>query len=440
MIVRPPKRIRKSPVGLLRRDGKVMGEWGVTSIADAPKDATIYAQSHRDCFDLVRDGEGRARFWKKRYVAYEFDGRSVYSARDVLATLEPEEALQTLRDWRDWAEEFGANVTSLTATTRSIWRASLPASLLIVSGRFPVPADNFHIGGRQEVRPNTYESGTLWDIKSAYTATMKELWVGARYRRYADRKIPDGGVGFARGVVHVRQGTPWGLIPARTERGTMVFPAHGTVEGWWDLQELRTARELGARVRIDEAWIARGIRLPWNRWARMIESGYELPGKASRLVKVMANSLWGTFAVTGRGAWVHYENGKPVTILDEREVTAPCRALSAHIAAHMRSRLLREVLHFNGDNVFAAHTDGVILGPRSHPYLRVGSEPGDWVIKDTAKNIVVLTPTAYSYVDTNDKQRYVLAGTPPQFRERVFSAMLRKESGGRNRTKLVGGM
>jgi hypothetical protein len=433
MIVRPPKRIKKTQMGILLRDGRVMGEWGITSIEDAPKLSTIYAHSHRDCFDLVRDGIGRARYWKKRYVAYEFDGRAIYSARDVMATLEPEEALQTLRDWRDWAEEFGANVTSLTGTTRSIWRASLPASLLIVSGRFPVPAENFHIGGRQEARPDVYEKGTLWDIRSAYTATMKELWVGARYRRYTDRKMPSEGVGFARATVHVRRGTPWGLIPDRSERGTMVFPSFGTVEGWFDLQELRTAKNLGARVRIDEAWIARGIRLPWNRWAKMMESGYELPGKVPRLIKVMANSLWGTFAVTGRGAWVYYERGRPVTVLDEREVTAPCRALSAHIAAHMRSRLLSEVLHFNGDAVIAAHTDGVLLSERGHPVLRVGTEPGEWSIKDHAKNMVVLSPTAYSYEDHDGRTRYVLAGTPPQFREKVFRAMLGKERTGQSK-------
>lgn len=425
MIVRPPKRIRKSQVGIMLRDGKVMGEWGISSIADSPKDAILYAQSHRDSFDLVRDGYGRARFWKKRYVAYEFDGRAVYSARDVLATLEPEEALQTLRDWRDWAEGLGANVTSLTATTRSIWRASLPASLLIVSGRFPVPADNFHIGGRQEATPGVYGGGTLWDIKSAYTATMKELWVGARYRPYKERRVPRGGIGFARGIVHLPD-SHWGLIPARNSYGTMSFPSRGSVEGWWDLQELRTAESLGARIILAEAWIGRGIRLPWYRWARMIESGYELPGKASRLVKVMANSLWGTFAVTGRGAWVHYEGRRAITTLDEKEVTAPCRALSAHIAAHMRSRLLSEVLHFNEKAVYAAHTDGVLLGSGGHPMFRVGMDAGEWQIKDSAKKVVVLTPTAYAYENADGKARYVLAGTPPNLRESVFRAMLRR--------------
>jgi hypothetical protein len=425
-------------MGIMLRDGRVMGEWGITSISDAPKESIIYAHSHRDSFDLVRDGIGRARFWKKRYVAYEFEGKQIYSARDVMASLEPDEALQVLRDWRDWAEDLGANVTSLTATTRSIWRASLPASLLIVSGRFPVPSENLHIGGRQEATPGVHESGTLWDIKSAYTATMKELWVGARYRHYTDRVIPRGGVGFARGIVHVKKGNPWGLIPSTNDRGTMVFPSHGSLDGWWDLQELRAAVEFGARVIIAEAWIARGIRLPWGRWARSIESGYSLPGKAPRLVKVMANSLWGTFAVTGRGAWVHYDRGKPVTTLDDKEVTAPCRALSAHIAAHMRSRMLREVLHFNGEGVIAAHTDGVILAPSHHPMARVGTDMGEWAIRDNARKITVISPTAYSYEDFNGRERFVLAGTPPQFRERVFRAMLRNATGRQQgRTKLV---
>lgn len=437
MIIRPPKRILKKRMGIVAR-GHVFGEWGFTKIADAPKDAILYALSHREVWKMIRAGNGRARFWKKRYVAYEIEGRTVYSARDILGDLEPDEALATIMDWRDWAENFGANVTSVTGTSRSIWRASLPSSLLLVSGRFPVPSEEFAIGGRQEAQPAIYQAAQLWDIRSAYVSTMRELWVGARYRRYPhELTIPADGVGFARATVRLPRNLYWGMVPARNERGTMYFPTKGEVEGFFDLHELRTARLLGARVQLHEAWIGRGLRLPWKRWANLIETGYTLQGKAPRLVKMMANSLWGTFAVTGRGAWIHYQDGKPITELDARDAVAPCRALSAHISAWMRSRLLLEALHFNGHGVFGAHTDGVILAPNGSPVQRIGEKIGDWNSKGSVTNLVVLTPTVYSYLDETEKRRYVVAGTPAPYRERVFKAMIRRRGDG-SASQLVG--
>lgn len=437
MIIRPPKRIIPKRMGIVAR-GHVYGEWGFTTVADAPKDAILYALSHREVWAMIRAGKGRARFWKKRYVAYEIEGRTVYSARDILGDMEPDEALATVVDWRNWAESFGANVTSVTGTSRSIWRASLPASLLIVSGRFPVPVDTFPIGGRQEAQANVYQEARLWDIRSAYVSTMRELWVGARYRHYPhERTIPVDGVGFTRATVTLPLGLFWGLVPAKTARGTMYFPRQGPIEGLFDLHELRTAKLLGARVHLHEAWIARGLRLPWRRWSDLISTGYDLDGKAPRLVKMMANSLWGTFAVTGRGAWVHYVDGKPVTVLDDRDAVAPCRALSAHISAHMRSRLLIEALHFNAYGVYGAHTDGVILAPNGSPVRRVGANIGEWGSKGAVTDLVVLTPTVYSYRDANEKRRYVVAGTPAPYRARIFRAMLQRR-GDEAATKLVG--
>lgn len=438
MIVKPPKRLRKSQIGLFTSNGTVLGEWGRSDISEAPKDAVIYAHSHSSAFSAVREGWGEARYWKKRYVSYRFDGRTVNSCRDVLATLPEEEALDSLREWKRWAEDLGANVGSITGTSRSIWRASLPAKLLIVSGRMPVPMDGIHIGGRQEGEPGIYEYAALWDIRSAYVSTMRDLWIGARYRRYSRHSLrSNGGVGFARATVTLPRGAPFGIIPSHTSAGHMVFPRSGVIEGLFDLQELRAANTLLAKIDIHEAWIARGLRLPWHRWAANIESGYDLPGKASRLVKLMANSLWGTFAVTGRGAWIKYHRGRSVTTLDERETVAPCKPLAAHVSAHMRSRLLMEVLHFSGSDVVAAHTDGVLLHPSRQPTHRIGDGIGEWGVRDIGADVVLLAPTAYSYRREDGKRRYVLAGTPPQFAEKMFRHMVKRYDA-RNDSKLVG--
>jgi len=202
------------------------------------------------------------------------------------------------------------------------------------------------------------------------------------------------------------------------------------VEGVYDFNELRVAFDIGLHVYITEAWIGRGVRFPWAKWASVIGEGRELPGIAGRIVKASANSLWGSFAIGGEGKWIRYVEGRQVL-----EPTPPVykrknsEVLAAHIASHIRGRLFLEALYFNRDSVLAAHTDGCIFAPGSHPVSPViRPSLGNWGLRKEMTDLVVIGPASYSYINGSGERRYSLPGTPPEHREKVFRQLLRGKS------------
>lgn len=432
MIAEPIKRLTPRGVGIVTAAGLVIGDAGYYPLSATPKHTVLYAHSHRAMWNLVRQGKGKARFWRNRYTKYHIGGQPINSARDLFAGMEPEEAYESLRAVRDWVELSGANMSSLGGTANSLWRASLQSRIIVASGRTPVPSEHLALGGRQEAFPDVYEDAALWDMRAAYVSAMKDLFVGARYRRYTraggfELRTPSA-VGFARATVTRPYGKrrSWGFLPVKNTMGRTVFPREREVEGMFDLQELRAAHKLGCNVVMHEAWIAHGLRLPWRRWAEMIEEGRALPGNAGVMVKAISNTLWGTFATRGKGTWVHYENGRPVSVPDVREFNSPARAVAAHVASYLRARLLLEALYLNDAAAVSAHTDGVILLPGGHPIRRVGDDIGDWSMTTSVRNLTLLSPSMYSYLDSAGDKKYVIAGTPKQYRAKVFSQMIRR--------------
>lgn len=416
---------------------RVIGTWGSGTLNQVPPGSVLYAHSHRAAWKEIRAARGRARFWKKRYVAYEIEGFRVNSLRDALSNLDPDSAFDSLANWAEWVEGNGANLSSLTSTSWSIWKRSLSRRMLLASNALPMPKDDLIIGGRQEAKAGVYDEAELWDINGAYQSAMRSMLVGARYRHVTGRPIRMENstwkdcVGFARAHVYLtRNKGSFGPLPC-ADNGRVGFPSKGSVDGIYDLEELRVARECGATVLVFEAWIGRGLRLPWRKWSDIISTGRDLPGIAGKLVKTMSNSLWGGFSVSGRGAWVDYFTGTVRVIYDERETIAPCRALSAHISAHVRSRLYRDALHFwsAGPFCISAHTDGAIFQTPAYPSGDLGSGLGEWRRKARMKNLVLVNAQAYRYSDVDSGEtRYVVAGAPPEFAPRVFSAILRKHA------------
>lgn len=433
MIITSNKRLNLKPVGIVISTGMVIGEWGTTSISDSPVNASLYAYSHDAVWALIVAGRGRAKYWRKRYVAYEIDGRAIKSAKDILSTLSPHEALEYLKLWRDWVWDNGANVSSLTGTSSSLWRGTLPSGskIMVASGRLPAPTKELFLGGRQEVQRGVYEHGTLWDIRGAYPAAMGEIAIAAKYRRIPVEKLVKSVhdvsfVGFARARVAVTK-TYWGPLPKR-EKGHTKFPIDDMVEGVFDFEELRVAHTIGLHIFISEAWIGRGIRFPWRKWSAVVSEGRELPSIAGRLVKASSNSLWGSFAINGEGRWVRYVGNRQVM-----EKTRPpykrrnSEVLSAHIASHIRSRLFLESLYFNRESVISAHTDGCIFAPGAHPVTTTERKGlGNWQERKSLSELIVLGPASYSYINQLGERRYSLPGTPPQHREKVFRHLLRQ--------------
>src|ERR1043166_7149341 len=125
MIITSSKRLYTRQVGIVLGTGQVIGEWGISSIQASPSNAMLFAYSHDDIWKLIVAERGRAKYWRKRFVAYEIDGRAIKSAKEIFSETEPFEALEYLKIWRDWAWDNRANISSFTGTANSLWKGTL---------------------------------------------------------------------------------------------------------------------------------------------------------------------------------------------------------------------------------------------------------------------------------------------------------------------------
>lgn len=431
MIITGNSLLRLSPVGVVRGE-TVYGDWGTCHLSDAPKGAVLFALDHDSVFEVIRRGNGRAKYWRKRYVAYEIYGRTIKNAKDIFTNASPEEAVAALVEFRNFLWENNANLSSLSGSANSLWRGTLSEGqkLMVASGRLPMPVDRLFLGGRQDATRGVYEEASLWDISGAYVSVMRDLMTGAHYREvpktYVKATTRDLSlVGFAHARVAVKK-SHWGPLPIRTKRG-VTFPRSGNVEGVYDFTELLAAHRIGLSVSIERAWIGRGLRFPWRKWARTVEEGRALSPIASRLVKASANSLWGSFAISGSGKWISYpDGGKMLVELTPVAYTRKnSQILSAHVASTLRARLYLEALHFNHEHVVACHTDGAIFLPGAHPlYRENGNGLGSWSERKKLNDLTLLSASVYRYVNEAGEERYSMPGTPTPYRKQAFRHLI----------------
>lgn len=441
MIITGNSLLKLSPVGVVQGE-VVYGDWGKCHLADTPKGAILFALDHDSIFEVIRRGNGRAKYWRKRYVAYEIYGRTIKNAKDIFANVGPDEAIAALIEFRNFLWENNANLSSLAGSANSLWRGTLAEGqkLMVASGRLPMPVDKLFLGGRQESTRGVYDEATLWDISGAYVSVMRNIMTGAHYREvagtYARANAHDLSlVGFAHATVAVKK-SHWGPLPVRT-KGKVGFPRSGMVEGVYDFAELLAAHHIGLRIHIHRSWIGRGIRFPWRKWANTVEEGRQLSPVTARLVKASANSLWGSFAIGGQGKWISFPNGGKMFV--ELTPVAYSRKnsqiLSAHIASTLRARLYLEALHFNSEHVVACHTDGAIFLPGAHPlHSANGHTLGNWSEKKRLRDLTLISPSVYRYVNDVGEERYSMPGTPPAFRKQAFRHLITPHE---TETKLV---
>src|SRR6202451_3391195 len=443
MKVCPINRFTDSPVSLClpgHRSMVVMTENGSHSYRgadacyqalDALADHVVYVTgSPSNVRHTTGAGYWEGRTWRGKTVRMNLDGTatSVISLRGTLDSART--PFNDLMIGIQWLRERNVGPASLSQMGWSLWRSTLTRSLKIWSP--PAVGRSALYGGRQEVRePNrTYRHMVAADITAAYPHSMACRPYPLGLRLVSSSTVLDpSAAGIVRGRVSVPDDMPYGPLPMRLGPDMIQF-GRGVWRGTWSWAEAAAAVALGVDLRIDKCWAPTNELDLFGDWWTLVQEGRELPGAAGKLVKGVANSLWGLFGMRGddRGTvrWMDGAGLQPVRV--NLAASNLPHAGGAHLAAEtssrVRVRILSESLYGRSQSPVHIDTDGVIVRRRND--LTLGDQPGEWRIKQPMRKVEVKAPQVYRYECgkgcgvVHPAWHYVAAGVPPEMAPGVF--------------------
>lgn len=273
-------------------------------------------------------------------------------------------------------------------------------------------------GGRCEVYRRYGEGVLLLDIKDAYPSCYDTVVPVGRLE-----PIPadlDRGV-LAYAKVSVPTSLWIGPLPVKRKNG-IIFPV-GTIEGWWDIRELRFAHDLGCDMEIqmeyggEEAPILKAFG---ETICMLRDQGNEDWGK---IWKMMGVRLAGKFGeIRSRAEYRHISQIKDLSgwaVIDHDEVyfesqvtregsSAPFvkPAINMRVRSEARIRHLQLLLRVGPEHAFYGDTDSV----DTDTPLETGDNPGDLQVVDYALRAYFVKPKFYGYVDSNLQVQQHTAG------------------------------
>lgn len=325
-------------------------------------------------------------------------------------------AWDTVREWVGWLRSCGVEPQAMSTVAQRMWTTTLHAPLTLRAPRDldPQPAV---FGSRQQAAV-TGSLPDCWyqDLAAAYPSALASLPVATVWRD-GPRLDLDRDDGLARVTLTLPDdGSPWGSLPTRTEKGMCEWPADGRqVTGLWALDDLRVAVSAGARIdRVDHVWEARATRHVWAEWWRRALAGRAL---LNPLVKLTLNRLWSAFCGRPR-------RGKRIP-LDEyasrthhRWVDDPDRAtpralatqawLSALCSARVRARLWWEAIE--PGKAWYVDTDAAVTG-EDDPLSPHGSEAGCWRVQRHMTRVEIAGPQCLRWQQGwGDRWHYAVSG------------------------------
>jgi len=301
-----------------------------------------------------------------------------------------------------WLRGYGVPAASISSMAWKLLRSSL-------NGMVPVYFDpelsrRAFFGGRQEIRsPGITKDAKLYDLSAAYPSAMASRPVALSLRKVSNATVIDPDqAGMAEVRVSVPKELAYPPLPVRLSAQAIQFQT-GTIEGVYTWVELDAARKLGCDVEILNNYAPGRTADLFSTWWDMAQTGRELPGAAAQLAKAIANSTWGQFAMQGDDraevSWCDDRGNEPFeTSLDARPMPhIYTLGLAAEITGRVRAQTLLEGIYGSGGNPEHVDTDGVILPFNARPPKNLGSNFGQWRLKEEMQVVQILAPQFYRY-------------------------------------------
>jgi DNA polymerase type B, organellar and viral len=374
----------------------------------------------------------KATTWRGKVVrmTHTESGCQVVSLRGCLEG--KENPLTALARGLEWLHGYGVAPSSPSGMAFNLWRATLPADVSIDFD--PTIGRSALFGGRQQVREaRTYHHQMAADITSAYPSAMASHPYALSLRAVSPATDLDPTeAGLATATVWVDSDMTYAPLPVRLAPEVIQWQT-GTVHGTWSWSELAAARSLGCRVDVKKCWAPSRTHDLFGPWEKLANEGRQLPGAARVFAKMLTNSLWGCFAMSGdnRGElhWTDDGGEHPVHIgLPERNLPhARTAHVAAETAARVRVRMLLEGLYgAGGSPPIHVDTDGIIVRKRAQLPVPNGDQPGQWRLKTSMAKVEIKAPQVYRYTCgqgcgvTHTQWHYVTAGVPASMAADVF--------------------
>lgn len=427
-------------------------------LARIPKGLRVYVPWDM-ADELARAGKGELLAWGEEPIRWrpQRKGDSARRSSDAVIVKLPcdtqKEFEHGIVQWADWLDHYESNPGwSLGGTSMSLLRRTLSAPLVTTLGQLP-PA-RWTLGGRQQcfVEPGTVVHGAVQlDLPAAYTHVVGGLRYGGAWRKAGDGWTlwPQNGYpALARADVRLPAGLAVGPLHRRPAHRpdtrveeiapTVPYPTSGRLTGLWTYEELEQAANVGAKMKIREAYVHCGGDLVFADWHDAIMEGRSLPGFAGQLAKATGNALWGQFVIDDRkqltvqrwnGTYkqlhVQSSRGHQVRAWDVGEIV--CGTVRAKLYEGMReaSSTVEPRVVVPADSgsspvppLICCHTDGMWIRDTGVTL------PGPWRIKADVAELHILDQQKYRYREHRHRTfRTVFSGVPSSRAEEVFQRL-----------------
>ncbi len=399
---------------------------------------------------LTVEGRGEALLWKGEHIRWSpfqrpdaTEWRAQLSDAYVLRVpmyADTEINLREIARWRDWLHAYGAVPGTSGGASMGLLKGTLRHPLWCSVG-WDTKRIRQSSGGRISNGPagQGVFNGDLhhYDLQAAYANGIGTLRYGGRWfpernttDRWLDTLTRQGVPVFARAAVYVPKHAPYGPLPCHTVPRALrrhkhhpllreimrltgkMYPRGQRVQGWWPIEEIRAAEQVGATVKLLEVWKhAAPKESPFRHWLAAVNEGREMGGLAGGLAKITGNALWGQFALdpTIRGTRTirRYTPGRKlpqIVKLGGHPFQLPAIDLAEIVAGRIRARLLLAMLACD-DGLVCAHTDGLW----ANGDVNLSAE---WRTKATARRVELLTPQKLRYYPRRAEPVTVYSGVP----------------------------
>jgi hypothetical protein len=404
---------------------------------------------------LARGGAGELVAWGDEPIRWRHErhGDSHRRRGDVVIVKTPVDNVQTFNGgivaWSDWLARRGVSPAwSMGSSSMTLLRASLDRELVTTNGALPEP--RWTLGGRQQAwsEPGTTHTGLVQlDLQAAYVHVIGRLRYGGVWRKIdapalamldlfhsADLPI------LAHALIDLRDsGRTLGPLPRRPRRRpeqgfdvlapNVPYPVEGRLSGLFSYAELAAARDAGARVRIDVAYVHTCGNRVFEPWLEAILDGRELPGYGGALAKSTGTALWGQFVIDDRKllAVLRWDSGafSRLPVQGSRGHAVRAWDVGELVCGTVRAELFRTLAAFPRHDLVACHTDGAWL--RDSAAVESGldglAERG-WRVKQRAAELRLLDQQHYAYrVPRGRRWHYVTSGVPPSRAPELFDRL-----------------